>query len=57
MAAVSEVLALVLGTAALGDNALVPDDVGHGRRQLHAAVARLGGGGLRHVEHPRDCTH
>ena len=39
-------------SAALGDDALLPDDVEHGLEQLQAAVARLGGGGLRDVEHP-----
>ena len=41
-------------TAALGDDALVPAEVGHGFEQLQAAVARLGGGGLRNVKHPHD---
>ena len=31
---------------------LLPDEVEHGLEQLQAAVARLGGDGLRDVEHP-----
>ena len=50
MVAVSAILVLVLGTAALGDGALVPDDVEHVLEQLQAAVTRLEGGGLRDVE-------
>ena len=57
MATVLAILVLVLVSAALGDHALVPDDVGHGLEQLQAAVARLGGGGLHDVERPRDLTH
>ena len=57
MAAVSAVLFLVLGAAALGEDALVPDEVGHGLEQLQTPVARIGGGGLSDVERPRDLTH
>ena len=56
MVAALEVLALVLSAAALWEDALVPDDVGHGLEQLQTAVARLGGGGIRDVEHPRSRT-
>ena len=43
-------------SAALWDDALLPDDVEHGLEQLQAAVARLGGDGLRDVKHPPDRT-
>ena len=59
MAAVSAdlVLVLVLSATALEDDALVPDEIGRGLDQLQAAVARLGGGGLRTVKQPLDRTH
>ena len=42
------------GSADARNDALFHDHVGHGIEQLKAVVARLGGGGLRNVEHPRD---
>ena len=45
------------GSANAGDDALFPDDVGHGIEQFKAVVAQLGGGGLRNVKHPRNRTH
>ena len=51
------VLVLVLRAAAMGEDALVPNEVGHGLEQLQDTVARIGGGGLRDVKHPRNRTH
>ena len=57
MTGVAAVLALVLRAAALREDSLFPDEVGHDPEQLQAAIARLGGGDLHDVKHPRDLTH
>ena len=45
------------GSTNAENDALFRDHVGHVIEQLKAAVARLGGGGLRDVKHPRNHTY